>query len=250
MSVKPTVNLEIIDSSLTGDVRDKLARLLVPIFEVKKGISEEYYLQLITDYRHMLKQPEHNILDFSVREFGWKDIFDVDLLGISIKKKYDNNVKTSLLKDIINVDKNNFYHHSIVVKLSPESFCFFAIIGKKLNDVFEVEKMIANKTEELSKALEEKDRNNTEANNQRYTKLKFDLDNLGSVHSSKIDKVTKDLEGLYAQITEIKSNHLEDTNKLASQLVELNTTLTNSLNNSATELKSHYEEKLMCCMIN
>lgn len=243
MSGKFTLNLEILDSSLSGDVRDKLIKVISPAFEMQKSkLTEEYYLAVNQDFRHLLKQSNNNILDFAIKEFGWKDIYDVDLLAATISKKYDNTIKTSL-KDAIDVDNNDFYQHHIVIKLSHVAFCFFSIVGKKLKDALGMEEKIEKKTSELEKVIDEKEKAATENNNKKYDKLRFELDNVAVTSQKLKDQVTKDISDILSQVATIKTSYFDEINKLREHLNGLNTSIVDSKNEVKTELKADYESK-------
>ena len=243
MSGKPALNLEVLDSSLSGDVRDKLIKVISPAFEMKKSITEEYYLAVNNDFRHLLKQSNNNILDFAIKEFGWKDIYDVDLLAATISKKYDNTIKTSL-KDAIDVDNNDFYQHHIVIKLSHVAFCFFSIVGKKLKDALGMEEKIERRALELEKIIDEKDKTSSEINNKKYDKFRFELDNVTVTTQKLKDQVTKDLSDALGQLAAIKTNYFDEINRIRDQLNNLNATFTNNLADSKNELKADYDGKI------
>jgi hypothetical protein len=242
MSAKP-VNLEIIDSSLNGDVRDKLAKFISPIFELKKSLTEEFYLSLNTDYRHILKQSQSNILNFAMNEFGWQDIYDVDLFSITIKKKYDTAIKTSL-KDTIDVDTNYFYQHYIIIKLSPAENFFFAIIGKRLKDVLHMEDAISKKASDLEKTFDERQKYALDEQNKKYAKLQFDLENITITTQKLKEQVTKELEEKFNMFSAAQSSQNDELVKLRQQLSEFATTFTTTLANATNELKAGYESKL------
>lgn len=241
MSTKPV--LEVVDTSLSPEIRDKLVKVISPIFEVTKSVTEEFYLSVNSDFREILRRPQSNILDFAITEFGWKDIYDVNIFSMIVRKKYDIAMKTSLI-DVIKADTNYFYQHYIVIKTSPGSNQFIAITGKRLKDVLEMKDGIDNKIASLEKTLEEKERVSTEIQNKKFDKVRFELDNIAVNTRELKDKVTKELEETFRQIASIKNNHSEELLKIQNQLLDINSSFTTTLASSNNELKMSCESKI------
>jgi hypothetical protein len=228
----------IIETDIASEIVDKFcADVLAHIFTYRKDIGT---IELNSERNAILMSKKINIVEYMVKHFNWVDVYDVDCIGIKIKKITDvikRKAKLWLTHD------DNYYTSKYLYIATPNSLCeayLLAIIGKKnvlMSERLEtMNGVISENASQLQNLIQEVS-DQVETVNSNVIAVQEEL-------TSKIEEANKQLAET-ARILEAKSHELKlDINASVKRINELASSLTKverSFDDKLTELSESFD---------